>query len=162
MAEGGASLAHRPLTLGTDLTQAALLAAVIVLAVVVTCTTAIAVRRNLIARAGNVECGLRDGPARHWRLGLAEYGPDELRWHPVFGVRLRPSVVFARHALSVVTRRPADLQEVPGLGPGTVIVECETDPAGGQVELALSQDALTGFLAWLEAAPPGPSSGFPG
>ena len=26
---------------------------------------------------------------------------------------------------------------------------------GTRVELAMSEDALTGFLAWLEAAPPG-------
>jgi hypothetical protein len=148
-------LALRPLALGTDLIHAAFLAALIVFAVVVTAAAAIAVRRTLIERGGSVECGLRNEPARRWRLGLAEYRPDELRWYPVFGVLLRPSAVFTRHGLNVVTRRPAELQEVPGLGPGTMVVECDTGAGDGQVELALSQDALTGFLAWLEAAPPG-------
>jgi hypothetical protein len=34
-----------------------------------------------------------------------------------------------------------------------VVVSCQT-PAG-PVELAMSPSALTGFSAWLEAAPPG-------
>jgi hypothetical protein len=40
-----------------------------------------------------------------------------------------------------------------------VVVECvigDADPGGAdRVELAMSDAALTGFLAWLEAAPPG-------
>jgi hypothetical protein len=97
---------------------------------------------------------------RRWRLGLAAYRPEELRWYPVFGVRLRPKVVFDRRALCVVSRRPADPVEVTSLGPGTVVVECDTGAPAGRVELALGEDALTGFLAWLEAAPPGPVSEF--
>ena len=62
---------------------------------------------------------------------------------------------------------------------GTVVVECRAGrdgdgrDAGGRkadgvvasgaavrtVELAMSEEALTGFLAWLEAAPPGYLSG---
>ena len=150
-------MAQLPLALGTDLIEVALLAALIVLAVAATGTVGIAVRRTLIERTGSFDCGLRRGP--RWRLGLAEYQPDELRWHPVFGVRLRPSVVFARRTLTVVTRRPAAAEEFPDLGPGTVIVECDTG-ARGRIGLALSEDALTGFLAWLEAVPPGPRSEF--
>jgi hypothetical protein len=131
-----------------------------VLLVAVACATAIAARRTLIERGGgNVDCGLRRGPGRRWRLGLAAYRLDELRWYPVFGIRLRPRAVFGRRALSVVSRRPADAVEVTSLGPGTVVVECDTGAAAGRIELALGEDALTGFLAWLEAAPPGPVSG---
>ncbi len=35
-----------------------------------------------------------------------------------------------------------------------VVVECEVGD-GHRVELAMSDAALTGFLSWLEAAPPG-------
>ncbi len=134
---------------------------VVVLVVALACATVIAVRRTLIERGGgSVDCGLRRGQDRRWRLGLAAYLPEELRWYPVFGVRLRPRKVFARHALSVVSRRPADPVEVTSLGPDTVVVECDTGEAGGRIELAFGQDALTGFLAWLEAAPPGPVSEF--
>jgi hypothetical protein len=133
---------------------------VVVLVIGLACAAVIAVRRALIERGGSVDCGLRRGPGRRWRLGLAAYQPGELRWYPVFGIRLRPGQVFARHRLSVVSRRPADPVEETSLGPGTVVVECDTGEAGGRIELALAEDALTGFLAWLEAAPPGPVSEF--
>jgi hypothetical protein len=138
----------------------------VILALALACATAIAARRTLIERGGgSVECGLRDARDQRWRLGVAAYWPEELRWYPVFGVRLRPYEVFDRRRLSVVSRRPADLAEASSLGPGTVIVECRTgivalgtaEPAG-RIELALGEEALTGFLAWLEAAPPGPVS----
>jgi hypothetical protein len=153
-------LAQERLALGTVWIHVAVPAVLIFLAAVVICTGCVAARRTLIERAGSVDCGLRRGPGGRWRLGLAEYQPDELRWHPVFGIRLRPSKVFARHALSVVTRRPAGPAETARLGPGTVVVECDTGAADGRIQLALSQDALTGFLAWLEAGPPGPGFGY--
>ena len=132
---------------------------VALLLVALACATAIAVRRTLIERGGgSVDCGLRRGQDRRWRLGLAAYGPEELRWYPVFGVRLRPQRVFARRALSVVSRRPPNPAEANSLGPGTLVIECDTGEA--RIELALAEDALTGFLAWLEAAPPGPVSEF--
>jgi hypothetical protein len=129
---------------------------VVVLVVVLAGAGVIAVRRTLIERGGgSIECALRRGRDRRWRLGLAAYRPDELRWYPVFGLRLRPGEVFARRALSVVSRRPADAVEITSIGSATV-VECDTGDSGaGRVELALSEEALTGFLAWLEAAPPG-------
>ena len=36
---------------------------------------------------------------------------------------------------------------------GAVIVECQDD--GGAVQVAMSAGAVTGFLSWLESAPPG-------
>jgi hypothetical protein len=130
---------------------------VVVLVIAVACATGIAVRRSLIERGGgNVECALRRGRDRRWRLGLAAYRADELRWYPVFGLGLRPGEVFARNTLTVVSRRLADPVELTSVGSGTVVVECDTGvAAAGRVEIALSQDALTGFLAWLESAPPG-------
>jgi hypothetical protein len=134
---------------------------VVVLVIGLACATVIAVRRTLIERGGgSVACGLRRGRDRRWRLGLAAYQPGELRWYPVFGIGLRPGEVFARRGLSVVSRRRADPVEETSLGPGTVIVECDTGQDGARIELALGEDALTGFLAWLEAAPPGPAADF--
>jgi Protein of unknown function (DUF2550) len=132
----------------------------VVLIVALACATGIAVRRTLIERGGSVECGLRHAGDRRWRLGLAAYQPGELCWYPVFGLRLRPGEVYDRHALSVLSRRPADPVEATSIGSGTVVVECDTGQDPARVELALSEDALTGFLAWLEAAPPGPGSQF--
>jgi Protein of unknown function (DUF2550) len=132
----------------------------VILIAALACAAGIAVRRTLIERGGSVECGLRRAGDRRWRLGLAAYQPGELCWYPVFGLRLRPGEVYARHALSVVSRRPADPVETTSIGSDAVVVECETGPAAARVELALSEDALTGFLAWLEAAHPGPGSEF--
>ena len=59
---------------------------VVVLVVALACATGIAVRRTLIERGGgSVECGLRRAGDRRWRLGLAAYQPDELRWYPCSG-----------------------------------------------------------------------------
>ena len=133
----------------------------VILVIALASATGIAARRTLIERGGGtVECGLRRVGDRRWRLGLAAYQPGELRWYPVFGLRLRPQAVFDRRALCVVSRRPADPVEETNLGPGTVVVECDIGQAAARIELALSEDALTGFLAWLEAAPPGPVTEF--
>jgi hypothetical protein len=132
---------------------------VIILVLGLGCAMGIAVRRTLIEHGGgSVECGLRLAGDRRWRLGLAAYQPDELRWYPVFGLRLRPGEFFGRRGLSVVSRRPADPVEMTSVGSNAVVVECATGRPAERIELALSEDALTGFLAWLEAAPPGPVS----
>lgn len=145
-------------------------ALLVILAVVVLAALGLATRRILLGRTGGtVECGLRRGQSAAWRLGLAAYQPDQLYWFSAFGVRLRPDEVFDRRSLSVLARRPARDAETVSIGAGTVVVECRTSPADDgadagspaplTVELAMSEEALTGFLAWLEAAPPGYLSG---
>jgi hypothetical protein len=130
------------------------------LLIVVLAGTGIALRRVMLERGGGtVDCGLRrkapDGSWLAWRLGVARYQRDELRWHLIFGVLLRPDVVLARRSLVIVTRRHPDGAEAVSLGGEAVIIECREGPQAQPVELAMSDDALTGFLAWLEAAPPG-------
>ena len=145
----------------------------------------IAARRFLLERGGGtVECGLRRGPNGSWRLGLASYRPEELWWFGALGLTMRPDVVFPRRDLTVVSRRLPTEAEAASLGPGMIVVECQlgedsaqfgpapgqgnaADPdgaagpggrrrgPGGTVELAMGEEALTGLLAWLEAAPPG-------
>ena len=128
----------------------------LVLILLVLAAVAVAGRRALLERGGGtVECGLRrpgaDGP---WRLGVASYQPDELRWHQVFGLLLRADEIFPRRMLTVVSRRSPDDAEAASLGPDRIIVECRTGEHAEPMELAMSVSALTGFLAWLEAAPP--------
>jgi hypothetical protein len=120
----------------------------------------IALRRVVLERGGGtVDCGLRrratDGSWQAWRLGVARYQRDELRWHQIFGVLLRPDAVLARRSLAIVARRRPNAAEKASLGGEAVIVECREGPRAQPVELAMSEAALTGFLAWLEAAPPG-------
>lgn len=129
---------------------------VVFLIVVVLGAGGLAVRRIILDRGGGtVECGLRR-PGGAWRLGVAAYGADELRWYDSFGVRLTPEEVMGRRALSVMSRRHAEPPETARLGQDMMVVSCrlgETEP--DTVELAMGESALTGFLAWLEAAPPG-------
>jgi hypothetical protein len=116
----------------------------------------IAARRFLLERGGGtVECGLRRGPNGPWRLGLASYQREELNWFGALGLTMRPDVVFPRRDLTVVSRRLPTDAEAASLGPGMVVVECKVGEDTGTIELALGEEALTGLLSWLEAAPPG-------
>jgi hypothetical protein len=155
------------LALAVGWTLAALLLAVAIAAAF------LAIRRLLLGRGGGtVECGLRHGSGDPWRLGLASYQPDELRWYSAFGLRLRPAEVFGRASLRLLERRPVGRAEAASFGPDVVVVVCQVGRAGGipasagvvarlplTVELAMSDAALTGLLAWLEAAPPAQANG---
>jgi hypothetical protein len=136
-----------------------------VLALILLAATALASRRYLLERSGGtIDCALRlpagSGP---WRLGVLSYHHDSLRWHGALGFLLRPEHVFHRRALSVLSRRSADPSETITLGADRYVVELLTKPqtdvpepaSAEHVELAMTDQALTGFLAWLEASPPG-------
>jgi Protein of unknown function (DUF2550) len=125
------------------------------LVIIVLCAIGLAIRRMLLDRGGGtVECGLRR-PGGTWRLGVAAYAEDELRWYDAVGVLLIPEEVLARRTLSVASRRAVYPAEAPLLGQGMVVVSCTAGETPQPVELAMAEDALTGFLAWLESAPPG-------
>jgi hypothetical protein len=125
------------------------------LAVVVLAAAGLAARRMLLDRGGGtVECGLRR-PGGTWRLGVAAYGEDELRWYDAVGVLLTPEEALHRQALAVLSRREATVAEAALLGHGMVVVSCRTGEMRETVDLAMGEAALTGFLAWLESAPPG-------
>jgi hypothetical protein len=125
------------------------------LLVLVLVASGIAARRFLLARrGGTVDCALRQPAGQgRWRMGVASYRRDQLCWYHLFGVLLTPQAVLERRRLSIVSRRPPGPDEAASLGPGQLVVECAV--GGERVELAMSEAALTGFLAWLEAAPPG-------
>jgi hypothetical protein len=133
----------------------------VVLVLLVLAAAALAFRRYLLERnGGTVDCALRiPAGTGSWRLGVLLYAHDEFRWHGALGVLLRPEHVFHRRSLSVVSRRPADATEAVSLGSERIVVKVEVatpaDAATSQVELAMTDQALTGFLAWLESSPPG-------
>jgi len=142
---------------GLALDAAWLLAAFLV--ILVLAAAGIAARRFLLERGGGtVECGLRKGNGS-WRLGVASYQREELCWFGIFGLSMRPDEVFPRRDLTVVSRRLPSDAEAASLGPGMIVVECKLGEDSGTVELALGEAALTGLLAWLEAAPPGSHRG---
>ena len=143
------------------------------LALIVLAAAVLALRRFLLERGGGtVECGLRRPAGRGgWRLGVVSYQRDELYWYDALGVRLRPEHIFHRRTLTVLSRRPSLPSEASTLGAEQIVVEICTSPSAGHpdpsavagegespddhVELAMTEQALTGFLAWLEASPPG-------
>jgi Protein of unknown function (DUF2550) len=142
------------------------------LALIVLAAAVLAIRRYLLERGGGtIECGLRCPAGRGgWRLGVVSYQSDELYWYDALGVLLRPEHVFARRMLTVLSRRPPLPSEAGTLGPEQIVVEIRASPpadhphhgaraaaegADEHVELAMTEQALTGFLSWLEASPPG-------
>jgi Protein of unknown function (DUF2550) len=148
----------------------------VVLVLIVLAAVALASRRYLLERSGGtVDCALRSPVGTGaWRLGVLSYQHDSLRWYGALSVLLRPEYVFHRRALSVDSRRPEEPAETATLGTDRIVVTVSVKPLSddsaalssassassaaspaGQVELAMTDQALTGFLAWLEASPPG-------
>lgn len=141
-----------------------LLAAVVV--VVLAAITVLAVRRRVITRRGGTfDCSLRLRPARSgkgWALGIGRYSGNSLEWYRVFSYATRPRHVMARRELEIIDRRVPEGTEAFALLSGAVIVRCREGSdtghdTGNVVEFAMGEDALTGFLSWLEAAPPAES-----
>lgn len=120
----------------------------------------LAVRRSTLQRSGGtVECSLQHPGHVRWTLGVGRYDGDRLKWYRLLSLRAGPRHVLVRTRLSVVDRRQPDSHEVDALPAGSVVVTCIHD--GAVVELALGEQALTGFLAWLEASPPGAHAPWP-
>ena len=136
------------------------LAALVVVALAA--VAVLAVRRRVITRRGGTfDCSLRLRPSasgKGWALGIGRYSGDSLEWYRVFSYATRPRHVMARRALEIVDRRVPEGAEAFALLSGAVIVRCrDGSDSGAMVEFAMGEDALTGFLSWLEAAPPGES-----
>jgi hypothetical protein len=119
--------------------------------------TAIAVRRRVLQRrGGTVELSVRLKPTargRGWVLGIGRFVDDDLEWYRVFSLALRPRRTFSRRDLTVQQQRPPQGAETYALLQGAVVMECRT--SDGPVQLGMDPSAVTGFLAWLEARPPG-------
>ncbi|MEH6375152.1 DUF2550 domain-containing protein [Streptomyces sp. KLMMK] len=119
-------------------------------------------RRRLIQRSGGTfDCSLRwnvpekdptpDG--KGWVYGVARYNSDRIEWFRVFSYAPRPRRLLERASIEVLERRAPQGDEELALLSDAVVLICVHQ--GTRLELAMSEDALTGFLAWLEAAPPG-------
>ncbi len=139
----------------------ALTACGLVVALVVVGLFVFGLRRRLIQRSGGTfDCSLRwnvpeepDTSGKGWGYGIARYNGDRIEWFRVFSYAPRPRRVLERSAIEVAGRRDPEGEEELALLSDAVILACHH--RGTRLELAMSEDALTGFLAWLEAAPPG-------
>jgi hypothetical protein len=118
-------------------------------------------RRRLIQRSGGTfDCSMRwnlpdkqDLSGKGWVYGVARYNGDHVNWFRVFSYAPRPRRSLERSAIEVLGRRTPEGEEELALLSDAVILSCMHQ--GVRLEMAMSDDALTGFLAWLEAAPPG-------
>jgi hypothetical protein len=132
------------------------LAAVVVIALLGLVMLALR-RRFITRRGGTFDCSLRDGAGQQhgkgWVLGVGRYAGDVLEWYRVFSYSTRPRRVFSRGQLQVVDRREPTGIEAFSLLAGAVVLTCRDD--SGPVELGMSPEASTGFLSWVESAPPG-------
>lgn len=117
------------------------------------------VRREVIVRrGGTIELSLRTSSAvagRGWSPGVARFVGDEMRWYRVFSLAPRPHRRLSRLNLTVQQRRSPGPPERLVLPADWVIIRCANDRE--PVEIAMARTTLTGFLSWLESAPPGPA-----
>jgi hypothetical protein len=115
------------------------------------------VRREVISRgSGTIDMSVRLNayyPGRGWAPGLGRFSGDELRWYRMFSLSPRPRRVFRRHTLIVENRRAPEGEERLALPQNYIIIRCAAP--GTPLEIALADSTLTGFLSWLESAPPG-------
>lgn len=118
---------------------------------------AIVVRRRVLSRDGGaIELSFRlktRSQGRGWVLGVGRFVGDDLQWFRVFSLARRPRRTLSRRDLEVRSRRVPNGVESLSLLKGAEVVVLRS--ATGLVEVALDRAALTGFLAWLEARPPG-------
>lgn len=129
----------------------------LVVVVLVLLVVGLLVRGRLLARSGGAfDMSVTRGSeprAKGWMHGLAVYGDTELRWFRTFSLSWRPRYRFIRGDVQVDGRREPVGDEVHAIHPGHLIVG--TTQASGVRQFALSPNALTGLLSWLESSPPG-------
>jgi hypothetical protein len=126
----------------------ALLAGVLLISVLV-------FRRLRLVRQGGVDVALRSSPndaGRGWHQGIGRYRGDGFAWFRLSSLRSGPDRVLDRERLQIVERRGPTAPESYAVPSGSVVLRCRTGV--DELELAMRQDTLTGFLSWLESAPP--------
>jgi hypothetical protein len=121
---------------------------------------ALAFRRLRLVRQGGIDVALRSSfndTGRGWYQGVGRYRGDDFAWFRVASLRSGPDRVLDREQLEIMERRGPTLPESYAMPMGSVVLRCRT--AVGELELAMRHDTLTGFLSWLESAPPRPRRG---
>jgi hypothetical protein len=113
-------------------------------------------RRIKLLRSGGVHVALRtklDDSGKGWHLGVGRYHGDEFSWFRVLSLRAGPDRVIRRRGLEITDRRDPEGPELYNLPAGSRVLRFRG--TGPDLEIAMGPDALTGFLSWLESAPPG-------
>ena len=108
-------------------------------------------RRFLLSGLGAVTMWLRPGGSGRWSVGVAWYGGDSLLWYRALSLSVRPQHRLCRSEFRVQSRRGAGRDDV-ALPEDVVVLSCAT--AEGPRDLAMDSSTVTGFLSWVESAPP--------
>jgi hypothetical protein len=120
---------------------------------VVGLTVAFLLRRRFpLSGLGAVTVWLRAVGTPRWSVGVAWYSGDELLWYRGLSLSVRPQERYCRSVLRVDSRRPPGPED-QSLPSDVVVLRCDT--ADGPRELAMDPSTVTGFLSWMESAPPG-------
>ena len=109
-------------------------------------------RRFLLSGLGAVTMWLRPVRSPRWLVGVAWYGGDMLLWYRGISLAVRPQERFCRSELRVLSRRSPSRDEL-ALPSDVVVLTIATSE--GPRELAMDSSTVTGFLSWVESAPPG-------
>ncbi len=109
-------------------------------------------RRFLLSGLGAVTMWLRTPRSSRWSVGVAWYGGDELLWYRALSLSVRPQHRLDRSGFAVESQRRAGRDDL-ALPEDVVVLSCAT--AEGHRDLAMDPSTVTGFLSWLESAPPG-------
>lgn len=135
----------------------------IALLVACLCLGYLAYRRVRLMRGGGVDACLRRphhrpaavrrDVAAGWHFGVGRYRGDELAWFRLTSLRPGPTIVLNRTAMEIVDRRAPVDGEAYAIPDAASVLHCRVD--GVDIELAMAPGVLTGFLSWLESAPPG-------
>jgi hypothetical protein len=108
-------------------------------------------RRFLLSGLGAVTMWFRPEGSPRWSVGVAWYGGDALLWYRALSLSVRPQQRFCRGDFSVRERRSAGRDDL-ALPSDVVVLSCSTGE--GPRELAMDSSTVTGFLSWVESAPP--------
>ena len=108
-------------------------------------------RRFLLSGLGAVTMWSRPAGTPRWSVGVAWYGGDMLLWYRGLSLSVRPQERLSRAGLRVESQRTAGRDDL-ALPNDLVVLDCST--CEGRRELAMEPSTLTGFLSWVESAPP--------
>jgi len=109
-------------------------------------------RRFLLSGLGAVTMWLRPVNSPRWSVGVAWYGGDMLLWYRGLSLAVRPNERLSRAEIRVDSRRNPGREDLAL--PSDVVVLTIATPEGPR-ELAMDTSTVTGFLSWMESAPPG-------
>ena len=108
-------------------------------------------RRFLLSGLGAVTMWLRPVRSPRWSVGVAWYGGDMLLWYRGLSLSVRPQERLGRAELRVESQRGPGRDDLAL--PADVVVLTIATPEGPR-ELAMEGSTVTGFLSWVESAPP--------